>query len=120
MKLLTDVTVRKNSTVSESNVYVFASGKGSTKHFPGWHSLANVCDKLPIADKSRLNGTSNRHRLSTILGGLNLSNIERELVFKHFGHSKEMNEHIYQAPAAHLQLATTGKFLSQVDEGLFQ
>ena len=119
MKLLTNEKIRKDSGINLQNMYVFASGQGSQKHFPGWHSLANVCDKVPISDRSCLNGTSNRHRLSTILAGLNLTDLERDLVFKHFGHSKEMNEHIYQAPAAHLQLSTTGKFLSQVDKGCY-
>ena len=118
MKLLANDSVRKEAGVNPTNSYVFASGQNSEKHFPGWHSLANVCAKLPIKDKSRLTGTSNRHRLSTVLAGFNLTNLERELVFKHFGHSKEINENIYQAPAAHLQLETTGAYLSRVDQGL--
>jgi len=116
MKMLADPENRANSAVRESNKYVFASVQ-SDNHCSGWHSLTNVCDKLPIKHKERLTGTSNRHRLSTLIAALNLSDIERDLVYKHFGHSKDMNERVYQAPAAHLQMVTTGKHLLAIDRG---
>lgn len=118
MKLLTKSEVRKEAGVSNKNIYVFASGQNSDKHFSGWHSLTNTCEKLPIQEKSRLTGTTNRHRLSTLLAGLNLTDLERDMVYKHFGHSKDMNEKVYQAPAGNIQLATTGSYLAEIDKGI--
>ncbi|XP_047131219.2 uncharacterized protein LOC136071695 [Hydra vulgaris] len=118
MEILSDPVVRSNVGVLESNVYVFPSCQSSEKHCSGWHSLTNVCDKLPIINKSRLTGTTNRHRLSTLMAAINLSDLEKSLVFKHFGHSKNINENIYQAPAAHQQILSTGKHLLAIDAGI--
>ncbi|XP_065658548.1 uncharacterized protein LOC136083069 [Hydra vulgaris] len=111
MEILSDPVVRSNVGVLESNVYVFPSCQSSEKHCSGWHSLTNVCDKLPLINKSRLTGTTNRHRLSTLMAAINLSDLEKSLVFKNAGHSKNINENIYQAPAAHQQILSTGKHL---------
>ena len=97
MEILCDPVIRREVRVLESNVYAFPSCHNSEKHCSGWHSLTNVCDKLPIINKSRLTGTTNRHRLSTLMAAINLSDLEKSLVFKHFGHSKDINENIYQA-----------------------
>ena len=119
MKILSNVEVRKNAGILESNIYIFASTQGSAKHCSGWHSLDNICEKLPIIERSRVTGTTNRHRLSTLIAGLDLTEIEKDLAYKHFGHSKEMNERVYQAPAAHMQLASTGKHLLAIDTGKY-
>ena len=119
MEILCDPVIRREVGVLESNVYAFPSCHNSEKHCSGWHSLTNVCDKLPIINKSRLTGTTNRHRLSTLMAAINLSDLEKSLVLKHFGHSKDINENIYQAPAAHQQILSTGKHLLAIDTGIY-
>ena len=120
LKMLADPRIRLDAGVKESNAYLFPSCQQSEKHCSGWHSLTNVCDKLPVKDKSRLTGTSNRHRLSTLIAALNLTDFERDLAYKHFGHSKEMNETVYQAPAAHMQIMSTGKHLLDIDKSKYK
>ncbi|XP_057294029.1 uncharacterized protein LOC130657627 isoform X3 [Hydractinia symbiolongicarpus] len=115
MKLLANEQVRKDAGVLEENSYIFPSTQGSDNHCSGWHSLDNVCAKLPIANRERISGTSNRHRLSTLIAGLGLSESDMSLAYDHFGHSERINKTIYQAPAAHRQLLSTGKHLSVLD-----
>ncbi|XP_057290065.1 uncharacterized protein LOC130612732 isoform X2 [Hydractinia symbiolongicarpus] len=117
MRTLADKEIRRNVGISETNPYLFPSTQNSERHFSGWHSLTNVCEYLPIKDKSRITGTTNRHRLSTLMAAIDLTDAERELVYKHFGHSRDMNENVYQAPAAHQQLSSTGKHLLNIDTG---
>ncbi|XP_065675843.1 uncharacterized protein LOC136092052 [Hydra vulgaris] len=78
IEILSYPVVRSNVGVLESNVYVFPSCQSSEKHCSGWHSLTNVCGKLPIINKSRLTGTTIRHRISTLMAAINLS--EKSLV----------------------------------------
>ena len=81
---------------------MFASTQGSAKHCPGWCKLDNICEKLPIIESSRLTGTTNRHRMIKLNAGLDLTEIEKDLEYKHFVHNKEINERVYQTPAAHM------------------
>ena len=67
MKLLSDMKIRNDVGIKSNNPYVFASGKSSDSHCSGWHALTSICKKLPILNKTRLNATTNRHRLSTLI-----------------------------------------------------
>nr|XP_047140924.1 uncharacterized protein LOC124815988 [Hydra vulgaris] len=62
-------------------------------------------------NESKVTGTNNRHRLSTLVAGLGVSDAQMSLAYDHFGHSETINKTIYQAPAAHRQLLSTGKHL---------
>ena len=117
MKLLANEQVRKDAGVLEDNPYIFPSTQSSENHCSGWHSLDNVCSRLPLSNRERINGTANRHRLSTLIAGLGLSEADMSLAYEHFGHSEKINKTIYQAPPAHQQLLSTGKHLSALDDG---
>ena len=58
--------------------------------------------------KGALNATRNRHRVASLLRKV------KPLIFKHFGHSKFINENVYQAAAGSVQLQTTGKRLMEI------
>ena len=45
---------------------------------------------------------------------MNLDEHEQNLIYQHFGHSKTVNQDIYQAAAGSRQLQTTGKLLLKV------
>ena len=94
MEILCDPVIKREVGVLELDVYAFPSCHNSEKDCSGWHSLTNVCDKLPIISKSRLTGTTKRHRLSTLMAAINLSDLEKRLVFKQLGHKKDINEKI--------------------------
>ena len=117
MKLLSDLKIRNDVGIKSNNPYVFASGKSSDSHCSGWHALTSICEKLPIQNKTRLNATTNRHRLSTLIASQSMIESERNLFYEHMGHSEAINRNIYQAPPAIMQLIKTGKRLQSIDEG---
>ena len=111
---LTNDEVRTNAGVSPNNKYVFPSTQGSDCHTSGWHCLDHCLDAVGL--KGHFNATGNRHRVASLLGRLALSEKEKELVFKHFGHTRKMNENIYQTAAGNQQLKSTGSRLLQINE----
>ena len=58
----------------------------------------------------------NRHRVSSIIGSLGLSEEDQDLVYDHFGHSKDININVYQIPQAERHLNTTGALLRKIDK----
>ena len=66
--------------------------------------------------KGAINATQNRHRVASLLSHLKLTEKEKELIYKHFGHSKNINENVYQAAAGSLQLATTAQKLQLINQ----
>ena len=56
-----------------------------------------------------MKSSSNRHRLSTLLASMDISPRDRELFYKHMGHSEKINQKIYQAPAAIMEIIKVGK-----------
>ena len=49
---------------------------------------------------------------------LDLPEEERELFYKHMGHSKTINETVYQAPPALMEVLKVGRNLVAIDEGM--
>ena len=117
MNKLCKASVRRLSGVNPTNIYVFASTRDSEDHQSGWHALNKVCDKLNLKEPDKIKSTSNRHRISTLFAALDLDPNERQVFFKHMGHSKEINEHVYQNPLAIQEVVTVGKSLLQIDAG---
>ena len=93
MQVLSDPVVRSNAGLKESSPHVFPSTQQSDNHFSGWLSLDNVCQKLSII-KHNINGTKNRHRLSTLIARLGLPENKTELAYAHLGHSGDINKNI--------------------------
>ena len=112
MKYLVDPEVRWKAGVVTSNDYIFASTQRSDSHASGWHCINDILTRLSL--KGAINATKNRHRVSSLLAKLELSDKEKELIYKHLGHSGKINENVYQAAAGSLQLQTTGKRLLQI------
>ena len=51
--------------------------------------------------------------MALLLARLRLWEKEKELIFKHLGHSENINKNKYQAVAGSMQLQTTGKQLQE-------
>ena len=49
---------------------------------------------------------------------LDLPEEERELFYKHMGHSKTINETVYQDPPALMEVLKVGRNLVAIDEGM--
>lgn len=109
MVYLCNKEVRVNAGVRGSNSYIFASTQNSDSHASGWHCINDILVQLDM--KGIINATKNRHRVATLLAKFNISDKERELVYKHFGHSETMNQNVYQAAPGRLHIDTTGKLL---------
>ena len=66
-----------------AGVLVFASTQ-----FSGWYALKMVTYKIGTFEKPHLlNWTTNCHEISTIYAGMNIPEKDRELFYKHIGHS---------------------------------
>ena len=112
MKYLTNKSIRSEAGVRPDNPYIFASTRNSKLHINGWHCINDI---LKILNKTgTINATRNRHHVASLLAKLSLSEKDQELIFKHFGHSKSINEHVYQAPPGSMQLTCTGKHLKAI------
>ena len=117
MSLLCDPAVRSTVGVHETNRYVFASTHKSERHVSGWHTVENLIKDLDLVNKSLLTATQNRHRVSTLYASLDLPEKERDVFYRHMGHSREINENIYQIPMALQEITKVGKTLIAIDEG---
>ena len=69
-----------------------------------------------LSCKGVINATKNRHRVASLLSKLQLSEKEKDLIFKHFGHSQHINEGVYQAPLGIVQIEMTGQKLLEINE----
>lgn len=81
--------IRRN-VISDANPYLFTSTQNWERHLSGWHSPTNVCKKLPIKEKWRITGTG----LSTLMTAINLTDGERELVYKYLGQTSATGKHL--------------------------
>ena len=109
MKYLANQDVRRQAGVMDSNDFVFASTQKGSSHASGWHCINDILKRISL--EGAINATRNRHRVASLLAKLNLSDNEKNLIYQHFGHSKNVNESIYQSAAGSLQLKNTGKRL---------
>ena len=115
MHFLCDESNRRQAGVSEKNKYIFSSTRNSDTHVSGWHCVNDILVNLEM--KGKINPTGNRHRVSSLLAKFDLSDAEKNLVFQHMGHSKHINEDVYQACPGSMQLAVTGQLLKQIKDG---
>ena len=114
MKFLNNNEFRKNAGVHDENPYIFASTKNSKSHASGWHSINDILKRLSLT--GTVNATKNRYRIASLIARLKLSDKEKEMIYKHFGHSEHINQNVYQAPPGSVQLQTTGQRLMQIND----
>ena len=78
LDFLCDKDVRKSAGVKETNPFIFPSTKYSDLHLSGWHAVDRICEKLNLQNRSKLNATKNRHRVSTLYSSLHLPSEKRD------------------------------------------
>nr|XP_047130096.1 uncharacterized protein LOC124810008 isoform X2 [Hydra vulgaris] len=120
LRKLADLKIRKEAGILENNPYLFPSTKNSTNHVSGWHALHAICMKIKnnLIKPNKLTATSNRRRVSTLFAMLNLPPQERELFYQHMGHSQAINQNVYQAPPALLEILKVGRHLIDLENGI--
>lgn len=75
--------------------------------------MASTCQEADFGE--RINATQMRHRISTIYAGLDVPENERSAFYRHMGHSKEINESVYQCPLGIQEVAVVGGYLDILD-----
>ena len=103
--------------VRDGNPYVFPFTQNSLDHASGWHCVHEVCVNAKITEPRRLTATKMRHRASTLYALQEVPQANREAFFRHMGHSKEVNEEVYQAPHGITEVLRVGSFLEEIDRG---
>ena len=119
LHLLASPECRGNCRINADNPYVFANTKSCEDHTSGWHSLHRLMEKIDLKHPHKIKSSSNRHRLNTILASMDPSQEERARFYSHMGHSAKINETIYQAPPAVMELTQVGKHIMEIDQGIF-
>ncbi|GFO11656.1 histone-lysine N-methyltransferase setd8-a [Plakobranchus ocellatus] len=103
---------RTNCNVAEDNILLFPNTGLSIDHASGYHCLKTVVYSCPnlqqphllIADKLR-------HRVSTLFAQLDLPAENREMFYRHMGHSEAINKNVYQCPQTVNEITRVGRFL---------
>ena len=112
------VESRADVDILESNPFLFANTGSSMDHVIGWQAIKFVIKmmgadlekpELLIADKFR-------HRMSTLFAIMDLPPSQREIFYRHMGHSEDINKHVYQCPLSVGEIVTVGGFLKNIDE----
>jgi hypothetical protein len=113
MKILTDPEIRRGAQINENNKFAFPNMMHSKNHASGWVAVHNLCRKAGL--EQSISATDMRHYVATSYALLDVSPNDREMFYKHLGHSKEMNENVYQCPPAMNTITKVGKFLNQLE-----
>jgi len=112
---LADPDVRKICGVRHDNEFLFPSTLDSEGNVSGWHATQRVCNKAGV-DSSYINATKMRHLASTMYASLDVPEDQRHAFYRHMGHSSSVNQNIYQAPLAELEILRVGSILRQFGE----
>ena len=114
LQLLADSENRKLAGLHPQNEFVFASTEDSVDHVSGWQCVRSVCEKAGVS--RYITATDMRHYVATHYASLEVPQHERDFfIQKHMGHSKFINENVYQCPPAIQEMRTAGKFLLSLD-----
>ncbi|XP_065661310.1 uncharacterized protein LOC136084687 isoform X1 [Hydra vulgaris] len=84
----------------------------------GMHCIflcTKIKDKLKYPNK--LTATANRKKVSTLFAIMDLPPQDRELFYQHMGHSKDINQNVYQVPSALLEITKVGRHLIDIEKG---
>ena len=110
LEKLSDLSVRAACGVREDNVYLFPSTLQSDDHVSGSHAIRFTCEKAGVQN---ITATGMRHLTSTMYAALDIPETKRSSFYRHMGHSKAINENIYQAPLAETEVLEVGSILNQ-------
>ena len=53
--------------------------------------------------------------MSTVFSSMDISRNDREYIYKHLGHSEQINKNVYQCPMAVKEITVVGKKLLDID-----
>lgn len=114
MEILSNCSIRKQARVMDTNQFLFPSTT-SNDHISGWEATSRVVQQAGL-NTTVINATNNRGRISTLYAALDVPERERELFFKHMGHSAKVNAGTYQRPLPVLAVQTVGRKLADIGD----
>ena len=118
VKKVADVEVRKVCGILDDNLYLFPNALMSLCQVSGWHVISRVCEKAGI-EEHEVTATKMQHLASTMYAALDVPKAERSAFYTHMGHSKTINENIYQAPLAEVEVREVGTILKKFGKNWF-
>lgn len=113
LEKLADADLRRTCGVKNDNVYLFPSTLSSEGHVSGWHAINTLCEKAGVPPKE-ITATKMRHFTSTLYASLDIPEDKRSAFYRHMGHSKSINETIYQTPLAEVEIRDVGSVLTVI------
>ena len=114
MKILSDPGVRSNVGINSKNEFVFANTQNSLSYVVGWQCVRQMGKTAQLLKP--ICATDVRHFVATNYALQDVSREQRNIMYKHFGHSELMNENVYQCPEGLREIINVGGYLSQIDE----
>ena len=115
MQILSSQSVRDMADIHPRNEYMFPHTQMSATHVNGWQAAQRVCIDAKVQHPEQLTATKMRHRISTLYAAMDVPTEERQYFYKHMGHSQKINENIYQAPLAEVEILKVGSRLMDMD-----
>ena len=107
---LADPAFREQCGVSKDNSCLFPSTVSSESSVSGWHALSRACTAAGIEPR-KVTATKMRHYASTVYASLEIPQGKRSAFYAHMGHSRTVNESIYQVPLAEQEVREVGSVL---------
>lgn len=110
--------IKERSTVDilDDNPFLFPNTGSSKDHVSGYIAVQTVTKMINDLEKPQLLIADKfRHRASTLFALLDVSQSEREVFYRHMGHSENINKNIYQCPLALREITEVGNFFDQID-----
>ena len=117
LRKLADQQMRRDVGILDENSYVFTNTEMSPFHVLVWHATRKMCIEVKVAQPKLLTASKQRHRISTIYASLEVPETEREVFYRHMGHSRSVNIGIYQYPLPLPEMTKVGKHPKDNDEG---
>ena len=117
LKLLTSYDVRQKVSVNKDNKYIFANTNFSCDHVGGWAAINKMAESAGVSRPELLTATRTRHRISTLYAELDVADKDRQVFYKHMGHSEKVNQHTYQQPLPIQEMLKVGTQLEKFDRG---
>ncbi|GFN94870.1 histone-lysine N-methyltransferase setd8-a [Plakobranchus ocellatus] len=103
---------RINCNVAEDNIFLFLNTGLSIDHASGYHCLKTIVYSCPNLQQPHLLFADKfRHRVSKSFAQLDLPAENREMFYRHMGHSEAINKNVYQCPLAVNEITRVGHFL---------
>lgn len=114
LDVLCNMQIREDVGLNRHNTFVFANTENSLEHVAGNDAVNYMCN-VAMIKSDQITATANRGRVSTLYALLDLPADQRQLFYKHMGHSEKVNIGTYQRPLPIQEIVKVGRHLQTFD-----